>query len=116
MSQERSAEFYRGSVPTAADLAVADELDRLAAHIQEYIGPDDARDDIRRICRNRAEDLRRGVKRGPTAEEVIAAAERAITELRQLGDDQGEVFDYQIDNRTEHATALLAKWKEAQRG
>ncbi len=58
--------------PSAADLAVADELDMLAAHIQQYVGPDDCRDDIRRICRNRAEDLRRGVKRVPTAAEVKA--------------------------------------------
>ena len=76
------AEDREASVPTAADLAVADELDLLAAHIQQYIGPDDARDDIRRICRNRAADLRRGVKRGPSAAEVIAAAERERDELR----------------------------------
>jgi hypothetical protein len=66
------AEAREAGVPTAADLAVADELDMLAVHIQEYIGPDDARDDIRRICRNRAADLRRGVKRGPTAAAVSA--------------------------------------------
>ena len=76
------AEAREASVPTAADLAVADELDLLAAHIQEYIGPDDARDDIRRICLNRAADLRRGVKRGPSAAEVIATAERERAALR----------------------------------
>lgn len=37
----------------------AEELDRLRDHIQEHVGPDDARDDIRRICANRAKDLRR---------------------------------------------------------
>jgi len=49
----------------------------------------------------------------PTAAEVIAACETAITELCQLGDNQGEVFDYQIDSRTEHAKAVITKWKEA---
>lgn len=38
--------------------ATAKELESLRDHIQEYIGPDDARDDIRRICLNRAKDLR----------------------------------------------------------
>jgi hypothetical protein len=33
--------------------AVRDELERLAQHIWEYVGLEDARDDIRRICRNR---------------------------------------------------------------
>lgn len=36
----------------------ANELENLRDHIQEHIGPDDARDDIRRICWNRAKDLR----------------------------------------------------------
>jgi len=34
------------------------ELERLHDHIQEYIGPDGARDEIRRICASRAKDLR----------------------------------------------------------
>lgn len=38
--------------------ATAKELESLRDHIQEYIGPDDARDDIRRVCLNRAKDLR----------------------------------------------------------
>lgn len=38
--------------------STAAELESLRDHIQEYIGPDDARDDIRRICWNRAKDLR----------------------------------------------------------
>lgn len=40
--------------------AAAEELDILRDHIQEYIGPDDARDEIRRICANRIADLRAG--------------------------------------------------------
>lgn len=64
--------------PTAADLAVADELDLLAEHIREYIAEADARDEIRRICRNRADDLRKGVKRAPSAVDVIAAAKKAL--------------------------------------
>jgi len=76
------AEASEASVPTEADLAVADELERLAEHVQT-LPPDDYRDDIRRICRNRAEDLRRGVKRGPSAAEVISAAEKALEKLRQ---------------------------------
>ena len=96
------------SAPTAADLAVADELDMLAAHIQEYIGPDDARDDIRRICRNRAQDLRRGVKRAPTAAEVIAAAEKALRcgKWEHFTPDEREMLV--------EALAAIAKWKEAQ--
>jgi hypothetical protein len=104
------AEAREASVPTAADLAVADELDMLSKFIQEYIGPDDARDDIRRICRNRAADLRRGVKRGPTAAEVIAAAERA---LLQVG--QWDAFTQREKGLMKAALALIAKWKEAQR-
>lgn len=38
--------------------ATAKELESLRNHIQTQIGPDDARDDIRRICLNRAKDLR----------------------------------------------------------
>ena len=99
------------SVPTAANIAMADELDMLAAHIQQYIGPDDARDDIRRICRNRAEDLRRGVKRAPTATEVIAAAERA---LLQVG--QWEAFTQREKGLMKDALAAIAKWNEATDG
>ena len=101
--------YSEASVPTAADLAVADELDMLAAHIQEYIGPDDARDDIRRICRNRAEDLRRGVKRGPTAAEVIEAAKKALR--------CGKWESFTPDEREMLADALakIAAW-EAARG
>jgi chromosome segregation ATPase len=40
--------------------AAAEELEGLRDHIQEYIGPDDARDEIRRICANRIADLRAG--------------------------------------------------------
>jgi hypothetical protein len=40
--------------------AAAEELEMLRDHIQEYIGPDDARDEIRRICANRIADLRAG--------------------------------------------------------
>ena len=36
----------------------AKELESLRDHIQTEIGPDDARDDIRRVCLNRAKDLR----------------------------------------------------------
>jgi hypothetical protein len=97
------AEAREASEPTAADLAVADELDMLAAHIQEYIGPDDARDDIRRICRNRAQDLRRGVKRAPTAAEVIKAAEKAL---------EG-VVTFPWDEKCKSALAFITKWKEA---
>ncbi len=112
--------------PTEADLAVADELDMLAAHIQEYIGPDDARDDIRRICRNRAEDLRHGVKRGPSAAQVIAAAEQALTAWREAMNTHGEwddgCFYYSHTSaseleprieRNESALALFDKYKEA---
>jgi len=112
------AEAREASVPTAADLAVADELDMLAAHIQEYIGPDDARDDIRRICRNRAEDLRRGVKRGPTAAEVIAAAEKALARTADHIFDSSP-YEVCIKNCPEclrvDAIAAIAKWKEANR-
>ena len=97
-----------GSVPTATDLAVADELDMLSAHIQENIGPDDARDDIRRICRNRAQDLRRGVKRVPSAAEVIAACERA---LLQVG--QWDAFTQREKGLMKDALALIGDWKEA---
>ena len=38
--------------------ATASELESLRDHIQTEIGPDDARDDIRRVCWNRAKDLR----------------------------------------------------------
>lgn len=38
--------------------ATAKELETLRDHIQTEIGPDDARDDIRRVCLNRAKDLR----------------------------------------------------------
>lgn len=38
--------------------ATANELESLRNHIQTEIGPDDARDDIRRVCWNRAKDLR----------------------------------------------------------
>lgn len=54
-ARARIAELERGQ-----RLAVAQELERLRDHIQEYIGPDDARDEIRRICWNRAKDLREG--------------------------------------------------------
>jgi len=102
-----------GSVPTAADLAVADELDMLAAHIQEYIGPDDARDDIRRICRNRAADLRRGVKRAPSAAEVIAAAEQALSRALTTR-SFGTTFDLSsAATECTNALALIAKYKEA---
>ncbi len=106
--------------PTEADLAVADELDMLAAHIQEYVGPDDARDDIRRICRNRAEDLRRGVKRGPSATEVIAAAERALelakgtVECASIDVETGDDLPwYRTANKV---LALIAEYKEAHDG
>jgi hypothetical protein len=39
-------------------LGAAEELDQLREHIREYIGPDDARDDVCRICYSRAKDLR----------------------------------------------------------
>ena len=107
------AEAREAGVPTAADLAVADELDMLAVHIQEYIGPDDARDDIRRICRNRAADLRRGVKRGPTAAEVIAAAERALEKLLRSTNMRAHVEAVIQESRD--ALAAIDKWKEAQR-
>jgi len=55
-----AAEAREAGTPTAADLAVADELDLLAEHIGEYVPKDDARDEIRRICKDRAADLRRG--------------------------------------------------------
>ena len=103
------AEAREASVPTAENLAVADELDLLAAHIQQHIGPADARADIRRICRTRAEALRRGVKRGPTAAEVIAAAERA---LLQVG--QRDAFTQREKGLMKAALAAIAKWKEAQ--
>lgn len=51
-------------------MATATELENLRNHIQEYIGPDDARDDIRRICWNRAKDLR------AEADRLIAEAEK----------------------------------------
>ena len=38
--------------------ATSEELETLRDHIQTEIGPDDARDDIRRVCLNRAKDLR----------------------------------------------------------
>jgi hypothetical protein len=107
------AEAREGSVPTAADIAVADELDMLAAHIQQYISPDDARDDIRRICRNRAADLRRGVKRGPTAAEVIAAAERALEKLLRSTNMRAHVEA--VIQESCDALAAIDKWKEAQR-
>ncbi len=106
--------------PTEADLAVADELDMLAAHIQEYIGPDDARDDIRRICRNRAEDLRRGVKRGPSAAEVIAAAEKALEDTESgawdghYGKGLSVAYARSVSVARKNALAAIAKYKEAQ--
>jgi hypothetical protein len=134
------AEAREASVPTAADLAVADELDMLAAHIQQYIGPDDARDDIRRICRNRAEDLRRGVKRGPSAatgtgtltlsetiaglreacagvvvskHEEITAAEVIAAAERALRCGKWEHFTSDEREMMAAAFAAIAKWKEA---
>jgi hypothetical protein len=127
------AEAREGSVPTAADIAVADELDMLAAHIQQYISQDDARDDIRRICRNRAADLRRGVKRGPTAAEVIAAAERALEKLLRSTNTIEVLGEYEaleintssrrtmrahveaVIQESRDALAAIDKWKEAQR-
>ena len=38
--------------------ATANELESLRDHIQAEVGPDDARDEIRRVCLNRAKDLR----------------------------------------------------------
>lgn len=38
--------------------STAAELEVLRDYIQTEVGPDDARDDIRRICWNRAKDLR----------------------------------------------------------
>ena len=38
--------------------STAAALEVLRDHIQTEIGPDDARDDIRRVCLNRAKDLR----------------------------------------------------------
>jgi len=116
------AEAREESVPTAADLAVADELDMLSAHIQECIEPDDARDDIRRICRNRAKDLRRGVKRGPSAAEVIAAAERALQDCRCVVNIVCNDHEYSAPGDAEamakanDTITLIEKWKEAQRG
>lgn len=111
--------------PTEADLAVADELDMLAAHIQEYIGPEDARDDIRRICRNRAEDLRRGVKLGPSAAEVIAAAKVALESVRPSHRSPGCWCPYERDRanfghsdgckKASKAVALAADWEAARR-
>ena len=43
--------------------ATASELESLRDHIQTEIGPDDARDDIRRVCLNRAKDLRETAER-----------------------------------------------------
>jgi hypothetical protein len=100
------AEAREAGVPTAADLAVADELDMLAVHIQEYIGPDDARDDIRRICRNRAADLRRGVKRGPTAAAVSAACEKALVQVGQW-----DAFTQREKGLMKDVLAAIDKWK-----
>jgi hypothetical protein len=112
----------------------------LAAHIQQYIGPDDARDDIRRICRNRAEDLRRGVKRGPSAatgtgtltlsetiaglreacagvvvskHEEITAAEVIAAAERALRCGKWEHFTSDEREMMAAAFAAIAKWKEA---
>lgn len=87
----------RSQAPTAADLAVADELDRLAEHVQT-LPPDDYRDDIKRICHNRAKDLRRGVKRAPTSEQVL-----------RRGGSFEEVF-------TATDIEKAAAWEAAQRG
>lgn len=53
-----SPDEHERRIKSEALLATASELESLRDHIQEYIGPDDARDDIRRICWNRAKDLR----------------------------------------------------------
>ena len=97
-----AAEAREVGEPDVCKLAAAEELDMLAAHVAHYVGPDDARDDIKRICYNRAKDLRReayatrespapevipGVRESldalpirpkPTAAEVIEAAEKAL--------------------------------------
>lgn len=99
------AEAREAVTPTAADLAVADELDLLAEHIREYIGIDDARDEIRRICLNSAVDLRKGVSRSPTAAEVIAAAKEAL---------EGVAFARHVKSCRD-AMKLIAAWEAAQR-
>ena len=114
----------RPQAPTAADLAVADELDRLAEHVQT-LPPDDYRDDIKRICHNRAKDLRRGVKRAPTSEQVIAAAERALESVSFECDGKADCDDgldgvanvpnlaMRCEMAVGPALALITKWKEA---
>lgn len=62
-ARDRELESMSGEWLSARDARMkregaAEELERLRDHIQEYIGPDDARDDIRRICASRANDLR----------------------------------------------------------
>ena len=53
-----SPEDHARQIKAEALRETAVELESLRDHIQYYIAPDDARDDIRRICLNRAKDLR----------------------------------------------------------
>ena len=53
-----SPEDHARQIKAEALRETAVELESLRDHIQYYIAPDDARDDIRRICLNRATDVR----------------------------------------------------------
>ena len=53
-----SPDEHERRIKSEALRATAKELEDLRDHIQTEIGPDDARDDIRRVCWNRAKDLR----------------------------------------------------------
>ena len=58
-----SPEDHARQIKAEALRETAVELESLRDHIQAEIGPDDARDDIRRICLNRAKDLRETAER-----------------------------------------------------
>ena len=58
-----SPDDHERQIEAEALRATANELENLRDHIQEYIAPDDARDDIRRVCLNRAKDLRETAER-----------------------------------------------------
>jgi len=120
------AEAREAGKPNVCDLAAAEELDMLAAHIQNYIGPDDARDDIRRICYNRAKDLRRNAIKPrestqptqPTAAEVIAGAKKALEDCRANVANHPDGHQKQFlksEEMAEKSLLEIAAWEAAQR-
>lgn len=104
--------------------AIAAELEALAAHINEHVGPDDARDDIKRICLNRARVLRGGVEEQPSAAQVIAACKAALEKVEVVAEDErlchcsecccGDCDSKRLREAKELAEDLIAAWEAAQ--